>query len=46
MAISLLSVELKKMVFDTKDSVPGLGNVPVLGNLFKGQRKVIAWMSY
>ena len=29
----------KNEVFDTKDSVPGLGNVPVLGNLFKGQKK-------
>ena len=29
----------KNEVFYTKDSDPGLGNVPVLGNLFKGQKK-------
>ena len=29
----------KNKIFDTKENVPGLGNVPVLGNLFKGSRK-------
>ena len=37
----------KNKIFDTKENVPGLGNVPVLGNLFKGSsKKVIAWMNY
>ena len=27
------------MGFNTKDQTPGLGNVPVLGNLFKGKTK-------
>ena len=29
----------KNKVFDTKNQTPGLGNVPVLGNLFKGKTK-------
>ena len=29
----------KNKVFDRKDQMPGLGNVPVLGNLFKGTQK-------
>ncbi len=29
----------KNKIFDTKENIPGLGNVPVLGNLFKGSRK-------
>ena len=29
----------KNKVFNTKENVPGLGNVPVLGNLFKGTKK-------
>ena len=29
----------KNKVFDSKQNVPGLGNVPVLGNLFKGTKK-------
>ena len=29
----------KNKVFDSKENVPGLGNVPVLGNLFKGTKK-------
>jgi len=29
----------KNKVFNTKDQTPGLGNVPVLGNLFKGKTK-------
>ena len=29
----------KNKVFDTKENLPGLGNVPVIGNIFKGQKK-------
>ena len=29
----------KNKVFDSKEQLPGLGNVPVLGNLFKGTKK-------
>ena len=29
----------KNKVFNTKSQMPGLGNVPVLGNLFKGTTK-------
>ena len=29
----------KNNVFDTKTQLPGLGNVPLLGNLFKGTTK-------
>jgi type IV pilus assembly protein PilQ len=29
----------KNKVFDSKENLPGLGNVPVLGNLFKGTKK-------
>ena len=29
----------KNNVFSTKNQTPGLGNVPVLGNLFKGKTK-------
>ena len=29
----------KNKVFNTKSQTPGLGNVPVLGNLFKGKTK-------
>ena len=29
----------KNKVFDSKEQLPGIGNVPVLGNLFKGTKK-------
>ena len=29
----------KNKVFDTKAQLPGIGNVPILGNLFKGTTK-------
>ncbi len=29
----------KNKVFDSKENLPGLGNVPVIGNIFKGQKK-------
>ena len=38
----------KNKVFNTKNQTPGIGNVPVLGNLFKGKSKlkVITWMNF
>ena len=40
MEILLLLVELRKnKVFSSKSQTPGVGNLPVLGNLFKGKSK-------
>jgi type IV pilus assembly protein PilQ len=29
----------KNVVYNNKNQTPGLGNVPVIGNLFKGKQK-------
>ena len=37
----------KNKVFNIKNQTPGIGNVPVLGNLFKGTKlKVITWTNF
>ena len=41
MEILLLLVELRKnKVFSSKSQTPGVGNLPVLGNLFKGKSQI------
>ena len=37
MGQQLIKSVKKNKIFNTKSQTPGLGNVPVLGNLFKGR---------